>query len=261
MSESPSASCPSCGTVFMGTYCHDCGEKQVHEHDWTWSHFFHHLVHEIVHVDAKIFQTFWLLFRRPGFLTAEYWAGRRVPFLSPLRVYLIGAAVHFVAVHYGLFRTNVIQVGRRESSSNEIMDAVAAIAGIANRAEELHRHFEAVYKFTVYLGPLVLAAAAWMWFRRARPYFIQHLIFATHIYAFWFLVTPLNSVVGRARVLLPFVTAVYLFFATRRLYGGSLWTNIGRAVFLRVALIIAEMAAIGGAIAGALFWAFSNRAH
>ena len=37
---------------------------------------------------------------RPGFLTHEYLAGRQQPFLSPLKVYLLCAAIFFLAAPF-----------------------------------------------------------------------------------------------------------------------------------------------------------------
>jgi hypothetical protein len=170
--------------------------------------------------------------------------------------------VHFIAVHYGLFRTDFLKIDNREASSAELVDVVARQWHLpADRIPELHHHFETAYKFTVYLGPLVLALLAWLWFRQRRPYFIQHLIFATHVYAFWFLLTPLSAGMATIRTSLAFVTTVYLYFAARHLYGGAFWTSTGRAVYLRIALIIAEMVAIGAALIVSLLWAFSGRPH
>jgi hypothetical protein len=56
----------------------------------------HELVEEIASLQAK-FKTLRTLrgLLTPGFLTAEYLAGRRQPHLSPFKVYLVCAAIFF----------------------------------------------------------------------------------------------------------------------------------------------------------------------
>lgn len=234
----------------------------MEEHDWTWGHFTHDLTHELLHVDSKIFQSFWLLFRRPGFLTAEYWAGRRTLYLTPFRIYLLAAAVHFLAVHYGLFVPEGIQVNHQAVSTADVMSVAAEGAHLpAERVPELRHMFEIIYKFSVYLGPMMLALGSWLWFRKRKPYFIQHVIFATHVYAVWFLLTPLNGFSPSVRRILPVVSSAYLFFAARHLYGGSLLRNLGQAIYLRAMLSLAEIAAVGVAVTGAIFWGFVAKGH
>ena len=48
--------------------------------------------------DSRILRTLWPLFLRPGFLTAEWCRGRRVPYVPPLRLYLFVAAVFFLVL-------------------------------------------------------------------------------------------------------------------------------------------------------------------
>jgi len=67
--------CPSCGGALAGPFCHHCGETRPDPHDFTWKHTVHDAVHEFLHLDGKILTTLWLLIRRPGFLTLEYWEG------------------------------------------------------------------------------------------------------------------------------------------------------------------------------------------
>jgi Protein of unknown function (DUF3667) len=85
--------CPSCGAALAEPFCHQCGETKSDSHDFTWKHTVHDAVHEFLHLDGKILTTLWLLIRRPGFLTAEYWAGRRRLYIRPLRLYIVLAAI------------------------------------------------------------------------------------------------------------------------------------------------------------------------
>ena len=57
----------------------------------------HDVVHEFLHVDSKIFRTVKLLLLKPGFLTREYFEGRRVRYVSPLRLYLVFSVINFAA--------------------------------------------------------------------------------------------------------------------------------------------------------------------
>src|SRR6476620_3761973 len=86
--------CP-CGTEFLDDYCHKCGEKQHHTEELTFRHFVLHATHDLTHLDTKVFATLRYLFTRPGFLTQEFIAGRRLRYMRPFSLFLVAVAVFF----------------------------------------------------------------------------------------------------------------------------------------------------------------------
>lgn len=50
----------------------------------------------ITHADSRVWRTLWPLLFRPGFLTREYFAGRRARFLPPFRLYLVLSVLFFL---------------------------------------------------------------------------------------------------------------------------------------------------------------------
>lgn len=263
MEDSPA--CRNCGVELAGEYCHGCGEPRPDEHEWTWSHFVHHATHEFLHVDSKIFQTFWLLLRRPGLLTEEYWAGRRTAYLRPLRIYILCAAVHLLAVTSGLYTVEFIKVSGDTAQMNRVIEALAqrTHASGAEAEMRLNATMGRIYAVTQYGAVLGFSLLPWWMFRKRREHYIQHLIFGLHMYSFWFLLSSLAGTVipqeWWKRSPMPLVTAAYFFFAVRRLYGGGVWRNIGRAAALRVGLMLVEMVALGGAVGLAITWMLARR--
>lgn len=80
--------CANCGTELAGEYCAACGQR--HEpHVHTVGHFASEAFESISHADSRLWRTLWLLFSRPGFLTREFFAGRRARYLPPFRLYLV----------------------------------------------------------------------------------------------------------------------------------------------------------------------------
>lgn len=71
------ANCLNCGTPLQGAFCHACGQK-AHIHR-TISGIMHDLVHGVLHLDGKLWNTLPLLVFKPGRLTREYIEGKRVP--------------------------------------------------------------------------------------------------------------------------------------------------------------------------------------
>jgi hypothetical protein len=57
----------------------------------------HDVTHEFLHVDSKIFRTVKHLLLTPGFLTREYFNGRRTRYVSPIRIYLVFSVIYFAA--------------------------------------------------------------------------------------------------------------------------------------------------------------------
>lgn len=86
----PRSLCPNCGAALSGSFCASCGQKAAALNPLL-REFLRDTFHELVDFDGRIFRTLRLLFTRPGFLSNEYIAGRRVRYLSPVRLYLLAS--------------------------------------------------------------------------------------------------------------------------------------------------------------------------
>lgn len=88
------ASCANCGAPLHGRFCAQCGQEDK-PLDPPVRHFATAFAQELLDVDGRVPRSFRRLFFSPGFLTSEYLAGRRVPWLTPLRLYLIASVAMF----------------------------------------------------------------------------------------------------------------------------------------------------------------------
>ena len=80
-----------------GEYCAACGQR--HEpHLHTVAHFAAEAFESISHADSRLWRTLWYLLSRPGFLTREFFEGKRVRYLPPFRLYLVISVVFFLIV-------------------------------------------------------------------------------------------------------------------------------------------------------------------
>lgn len=85
-SRLPSVTCTNCGQIHGGEFCPSCGQT-VHLHQ-TLSAIGHDLIHGVLHLDGKLWDTLPLLIFRPGELTRRYIDGERVKFVSPMSMFL-----------------------------------------------------------------------------------------------------------------------------------------------------------------------------
>ena len=76
--------CPNCRATVTAAFCGACGQPRVASLNPTLGEFLHDLVHEILHVDGKIFRSLKLLLTRPGFLTREHFFGRRAAYVADI---------------------------------------------------------------------------------------------------------------------------------------------------------------------------------
>lgn len=89
--------CANCHAPLSGEYCAHCGQR--HEpHIHTVAHFAGEAFESISHADSRLWRTIWYLLARPGFLTREFFAGRRVAYLPPFRLYLVVSVMFFLVV-------------------------------------------------------------------------------------------------------------------------------------------------------------------
>lgn len=92
--------CLNCGTIVGERYCTHCGQENTEPKE-SIGHLIGHFFADITHFDSQIFTTLKDLILRPGFLTREYVAGRRVRYLNPIRMYIFISAIFFVVMFAG----------------------------------------------------------------------------------------------------------------------------------------------------------------
>jgi hypothetical protein len=244
------ASCDNCGAVLVGPYCHQCGQPDV-DHLSSVREFFAHLAAQLAGYDSRLIRTMRALFVRPGLLTAEYIAGRRVRYLPPLQVYLIGATLLFLAASYNPMV--VFNPGTRTFRSalptmnfqDRLDDAdVARLTAHGVSLELFGERFSNattghLSTFLVLIVPIFALLVAVTFLLARRP-FAHHFLFALHWTGWYLLVLAVLQLPPRGWLhAIPLVTLVlvgapflYLLVAARRAYGTSWLAALFRAAIL-----------------------------
>ena len=102
--------CLNCATPAPGHFCPACGQA-THEHVPSATEFLHEFVGHYVALEGKLWGTLGRLLFRPGALTNEYIAGRRVRYVEPLRVYLTMSILFFALIKLPGFHTDAPEPG------------------------------------------------------------------------------------------------------------------------------------------------------
>jgi Protein of unknown function (DUF3667) len=244
--------CPSCGAPKLGPYCAHCGERFLSAADFDLRHFLlHDLPHDVWHVDGKLKRTLHALFVRPGFLPAEYTAGRRVAYIAPLRLYLAVFLVHLalVATSPHDIRTLLDQAAMIDPTGLTRGLAMArpqvdwSDPDLQERLAERGRWGAEFGTMLIFLG--VGGVLQLLFYRQHRRY-LEHAVFALSITTWYLLLVSVGefalmlmhsrqygaSDLELAQWLAP-TLAVYGWFGFRRFYGASrLYATFAAVVLL-----------------------------
>lgn len=87
--------CGNCDTKFSGHFCPNCGQA-VKEYDKPFSFLFYNFLGDFFAFDTRFFKTLFALLIKPGFLTKEYFAGRRIRYAPPIRIFIFVSFVLFL---------------------------------------------------------------------------------------------------------------------------------------------------------------------
>lgn len=85
--------CANCGASVTGHDCGQCGQK-AHVHR-SLAAILHDIMHGVLHLDGKLWNTLPLLAFRPGELTRRFIAGERAKFVSPMAMFLFSVFAMF----------------------------------------------------------------------------------------------------------------------------------------------------------------------
>ena len=107
--EAAPAHCENCGSALTGRYCSSCGQRRESPVHSLW-HFTSVAAEDLTHADSRLWRTLGALLFRPGQLTREFLAGRRVRYLPPVRLYLVISLVFFLWASSSHDKLQVLQI-------------------------------------------------------------------------------------------------------------------------------------------------------
>jgi hypothetical protein len=270
--------CHNCGAAVSYHYCALCGQETT-LHVPSAGEFIHEFVGHYVALEGRLWKTLAYLLFKPGLLTAEYIAGRRVRYVQPLRVYLTMSILFFALLKVigppvanfedrasGKPASTALMITDRNADEPLEISFAPKLADKFNafmrkpedeRTRLLTNGFFSYVPYAMFcLMPLFALYLKLLYWGSGRRYG-EHLLFALHSNAFAFaqfclLIVTTSLGWGLASFALVLWLLAYLPLAMRRVYGGSRWTTAARWVVLSVlhlmSLLAAIMAAVGFAI-------------
>jgi hypothetical protein len=239
--------CSNCGNAVAQRYCGRCGQRlepPVH----SLVHFAQVAAEDLTHADSRLWRTLAALMFRPGYLTAEFLAGRRARYLPPVRLYLVLSVAFFVFAAATQPKLAILQIDARDRTARPAAldgsDATAPAGesvpqrqerlchdvnydgpwarqlqpafaqacrnAVADGGRELQAAFLHNLPRAMFLFLPLLAAVMMLLYWWPRHYYVEHLLLLVHNHANIFLVTMLVWALAR---LLPRIGGVLEFAA------------------------------------------------
>lgn len=213
--------CKNCETRLEGPFCLQCGQRDV-DLDRPLPDLLAEVAQETLDADGRLISTLKALFRRPGFLTAEFLAGRRQSFTPPFRLYLAFSLLFFLVAAWAVSHGMMLSEGQTLAA-----DAPGQASFVSDELPRLMFLLLPVFA-------LLLKAAFWR-----RQYF-DHLIHSLHIHSAAFVILavmlPMEDAANQwwwALVLQLAMTAyllIYLAASVRRVYRANWWITWGKSL-------------------------------
>ena len=210
--------CKNCNSELLGIYCSECGQKNTEL--LSVKAIVKELTDNVFSFDSRFFITLKYLIIKPGFLTKEYWAGRRTTYLPPLRMYLVLSVLSFFLHSFMDEGISFMEAPNQNSNSGTFAfntDGVPQIfhfivdnlnKGIKVTDErQLSKDFwgdympSAMFILMPFLGLLLLLV-----YKKKKLFYSYHLITVLHFHCFVFFSNSIKE-------LIPFIGYIITLFS------------------------------------------------
>jgi Protein of unknown function (DUF3667) len=119
-------SCLNCNATINGRYCSICGQENLEPQESVW-HLIVHFFNDITHFDGKFFSSVKYVVTKPGFLSSEYIAGRRMSYLNPVRFYVFTSFIFFLILFSFFIKEGDINLGVNDGNTFSKKDSLELI--------------------------------------------------------------------------------------------------------------------------------------
>jgi hypothetical protein len=267
----------TCGREVAGQYCGNCGEQAPRAHDYSLARFLNEAIQKLSNLDGRVLRTFRSLLTRPGELATSYLAGSRRRFVGPVQTFLIANVIFFLLqllsgfvpfttplnvqtsafLWSGLARAMVSTRVSTPSPDQKLQPASGGAATVRPTYEDYARRFDETAhlqgKSLVMIMVPMFAILVWALYGRARRFYVEHLVFAFYVFAFFLIFMGVTTVletmflelanrfgirlgstaVEIATVFIAWIpVGIYLFYAARRTYAQGVAVTIVKSIAL-----------------------------
>ena len=280
--------CRNCGVETQGRYCHECGQDVFAGAGQPIVNLAGQVLENAFALDAKAPRTLFYLLFRPGFLSEEYRNGKINKYVHPVKLFWMVSLILFallvsqnsseskvesrkhknlVEINLGNSVSDTTDTDASQIAENDFEERLMAITD-----ENKKRIDELFIKYLPYVSFLlipVFALLLMLFFRRAKYYYVYHLMFAVHFHTFLYLlltlinipdlfVTHTISYPDWCNFLFFIIPGIYFTIALRKFYQTKRWR---RTLWKAIAISFFYLILIGVIIMGfALLIAYSQNA-
>jgi hypothetical protein len=253
--------CLNCGETVEQKFCPNCGQENIEVRE----NFFHvavEFVSDYFHYDSKLIKSTWPLFAKPGFLTKEYWDGKRVSYIHPLRLFffvtiLFVISNSFFYTHFAdHIKASIIKPGIAADSSylrqfksdpKKLKDAIAYQKTEKRQLGKLRTGIDHFFKFLKYVTFFLLPVYALIFkilYTRRRPYYVDHLVYTMHLQSFVYFLFSITFLLPFAisnglKIITPLslmIAFIYILTSLHQLYRQSWWKTLLKSALATAAI-------------------------
>jgi Protein of unknown function (DUF3667) len=131
--------CENCKTELLGETCYHCGQP-VKGLVRQFSSIMGDFLDTVLNIDTRVFRTLGPLIYKPGFLTYEYFSGRRIRYVSPVRLFFFLAVIAFLFAQWSMpdditnDKGDVVQINSDKNDAITQAKTVAEVEALRKEA-------------------------------------------------------------------------------------------------------------------------------
>ena len=240
--------CKNCGFEIQLKYCSKCGQKDSEL--LKLKDFLKEISKDFTELDFRIFVTLKKLFTNPGFLTREYWDGKKVKYTQPFKLFLFSSILYYLLMpsQWSLYDSEMggeTIINEKEVISVTFRDYEFKIENPLLVSS--FKNFQTVgskyeKEINVIIHPPLWALGFMLVHLNSKNlYFSHHLITSLHISAFFNLLASILLIISlvipsmtleTVEILLTLLFFPYFGLILKNIYNNSIFITILKVIFL-----------------------------
>ena len=223
-----------------GIFCSKCGQKDIEL--LRLKDLIKDFLDHLLDLDSRLFITLKYLITRPGYLTTEYWRGRRTRYIPPFKIYLLTSFLYFFI--YSTLpngdtessQFNEPDIEREKLGTKTSINFDEASAAFDYYMDEYEKEIELLFFL-----PLTAISLFLLNKRQSHLFYTHHFIASIHLSSAWFILQTIievfNAVFSNHTLyveLLNIVLLIYCLTFIKNIYNTSLIWSIIKTIALMI---------------------------